>query len=530
MVKVGEIMINAFFVLGIEPTTDKSIIQKAYADLLKTYHPEDQPDEFLRIQKAYKNAMNYAKSRKNEEKFIRKEGVEHAKPIRIPQTEETEKSIEPEVWPEVEEKPRIRIRQNAEPKPEQKPEPEPEVESKPEQLLENENASDNNAKNIPDYIHDISQNVKYQSSSNYKKISSYIEYISERIWEKKSENGDKEIESLFNIYEFRQIAILPEFMHMLKEKVGYISNGNLLAVQALRNNYMQLAQERPADKKLTEYVEYWGRREASIKENITKEKRKKIYGILAVPCVLLFLVFLFFNRSTYVFRDAPTTKQVSDILYDRYGVKIQPENISKVYVSKMVAPPELGRAVSYEAVYKDGELEIPFHCVYTLNMESPEELQSNLERAVFQEYYFKYLSDAYIIEYEQDISDDRAFRMDMNCGKCHNASVYDSLDNEIHCELGINNSSAAEEFVQNYINFADAFFTDDFVRKTDRKYIFNIYGSTEPITDMDDYYPVLVFTLDADNYRQVLKDLPKNASAPKYDAEEVVDKLLEEYY
>ena len=106
MVKVGEIMINAFFVLGIEPTTDKSIIQKAYADLLKTYHPEDQPDEFLRIQKAYKNAMNYAKSRKNEEKFIRKEGVEHAKPIRIPQTEETEKSIEPEVWPEAEEKPR----------------------------------------------------------------------------------------------------------------------------------------------------------------------------------------------------------------------------------------------------------------------------------------------------------------------------------------------------------------------------------------------------------------------------------------
>ena len=52
-------MFEFFSILGIEPTTDKSIIQKAYADLLKTYHPENQPDEFLRIQKAYKNAMNY---------------------------------------------------------------------------------------------------------------------------------------------------------------------------------------------------------------------------------------------------------------------------------------------------------------------------------------------------------------------------------------------------------------------------------------------------------------------------------------
>ena len=41
---------NAWEILGIEPTKDKKEIKKAYARLLKQYHPEENPEEFKQIQ------------------------------------------------------------------------------------------------------------------------------------------------------------------------------------------------------------------------------------------------------------------------------------------------------------------------------------------------------------------------------------------------------------------------------------------------------------------------------------------------
>ena len=40
---------NAWEILGIEPTKDKKEIKKAYARLLKQYHPEENPEEFKHI-------------------------------------------------------------------------------------------------------------------------------------------------------------------------------------------------------------------------------------------------------------------------------------------------------------------------------------------------------------------------------------------------------------------------------------------------------------------------------------------------
>ena len=37
---------NAWEILGIEPTSDKKTIKRAYAKLLKQYHPEENPEEF----------------------------------------------------------------------------------------------------------------------------------------------------------------------------------------------------------------------------------------------------------------------------------------------------------------------------------------------------------------------------------------------------------------------------------------------------------------------------------------------------
>lgn len=49
---------NTWEVLEIEPTSDKKEIKKAYARLLKQYHPEENPEEFKQIQAAYQQCLH----------------------------------------------------------------------------------------------------------------------------------------------------------------------------------------------------------------------------------------------------------------------------------------------------------------------------------------------------------------------------------------------------------------------------------------------------------------------------------------
>lgn len=48
-------------ILQIEETKDRAAIKKAYAALVKEYHPEEQPEEFLRVREAYEKALDHAK-------------------------------------------------------------------------------------------------------------------------------------------------------------------------------------------------------------------------------------------------------------------------------------------------------------------------------------------------------------------------------------------------------------------------------------------------------------------------------------
>ena len=57
---------NFWSVLQIEPTTDKKTIKSAYSTLSKVYHPEDNPEKFMELQKAYKEARAYAKRHKKD--------------------------------------------------------------------------------------------------------------------------------------------------------------------------------------------------------------------------------------------------------------------------------------------------------------------------------------------------------------------------------------------------------------------------------------------------------------------------------
>lgn len=48
---------SIFKILEIEPTTDKKVIKKAYAKLVKKYHPEEYPDKWKEIHAAYEEAI-----------------------------------------------------------------------------------------------------------------------------------------------------------------------------------------------------------------------------------------------------------------------------------------------------------------------------------------------------------------------------------------------------------------------------------------------------------------------------------------
>lgn len=52
---------EAFKILEIEPTDDKKKIKIAYSKMLKKYHPEEFPEMFMRINEAYKVALEFEK-------------------------------------------------------------------------------------------------------------------------------------------------------------------------------------------------------------------------------------------------------------------------------------------------------------------------------------------------------------------------------------------------------------------------------------------------------------------------------------
>ncbi|VAW73315.1 hypothetical protein MNBD_GAMMA10-3076, partial [hydrothermal vent metagenome] len=47
-------------ILGIDITLDKKLIKKSYALLLRTYHPQKDPEGFQRLKQAYDEALNLA--------------------------------------------------------------------------------------------------------------------------------------------------------------------------------------------------------------------------------------------------------------------------------------------------------------------------------------------------------------------------------------------------------------------------------------------------------------------------------------
>lgn len=58
----GGINISCWKILGISRTTDERKIKEAYANKIKTNHPEDNQNDYLMINRAYKEALRYARN------------------------------------------------------------------------------------------------------------------------------------------------------------------------------------------------------------------------------------------------------------------------------------------------------------------------------------------------------------------------------------------------------------------------------------------------------------------------------------
>ena len=86
---------NCFTVLGIEPTTEKKTIKRAYAAKSREFHPEEHPEEFQRIHDAYEEALAWAERNAGREE----EPQMPEEPRRMEMgAAEQEKAAESETW------------------------------------------------------------------------------------------------------------------------------------------------------------------------------------------------------------------------------------------------------------------------------------------------------------------------------------------------------------------------------------------------------------------------------------------------
>ena len=66
---------NKWEILGIEPTHDIKVIRKRYSELVKLYHPEDQPEIYQQIVEAYQSALREARSNRTRQETVESESV-----------------------------------------------------------------------------------------------------------------------------------------------------------------------------------------------------------------------------------------------------------------------------------------------------------------------------------------------------------------------------------------------------------------------------------------------------------------------
>ena len=208
--------------LGIELTTDKKVIQQAYAEKLKIYHPEENPEEFQHLQEAYRSAIKYAKQQ-----------VMHGYASMVTYKPAEQNIVIENTDKKEADKPLFPFQLDAQEVEAQKPE----------------------AEQIPDYIAKMGEKDVHEYDAG--EIKKYVKIFKEQLRTKKGEENLDLLVSLFDSINFRNILAMDQFLEELESEMATTHDWNHRAIDILlaRINHIKREESDKDYKKVVKYLE-----------------------------------------------------------------------------------------------------------------------------------------------------------------------------------------------------------------------------------------------------------------------------------
>lgn len=257
-------------VLGIEPTSNKKIIQQAYAEKIKLYHPEEYPGEFQHLQEAYRVASRYAR-RYKENSY----------------SEEPRKKVVYQlVEDSVAEKP-IWIPKDAEEK-------EP----------------------IPDYIIELGET---DARTFYERdIVKYVNILVKKLTDYAGERDKKELASLFDDNRFCTVLSMKEFQIHMENEMAHHRKWNQEVLNFLLEKIQKMMNEN-TNHHLADLKYY-------LKSKVEKTNFVHLLVLMFVFVSLAWLMYL--PTDTYMLKHSPQKEDICQLVQEQYGLLVEPDDVS----------------------------------------------------------------------------------------------------------------------------------------------------------------------------------------------------------
>lgn len=286
---------NPYDILGIDRGADKKTIKRAYAELVKRYHPEEQPEEWKRIHDAYEQAMEQVSAKKQKVSvLVSHEAAEQEKNLtnQVNASEEKEVLHTPTGTPEQKEAPNVPVGM-----PEQKQAPNAPI-GTPAPKIRQE-VPETEAEDIFGDVDEIAGRQREQEESAAKeKLESAIREMRQLIWDNKFQK--KEWKKFFEREDLLPVISQKKFLRELGDcfelkqidldLYSYL-NEQLEAIAEYIKEYntdLTRSRDLAAVKYAKAKVRLAHKRYAKMRE----EQKEKFWGNWAVPIalVLMFII------------------------------------------------------------------------------------------------------------------------------------------------------------------------------------------------------------------------------------------------
>ncbi len=469
-------MYDFWSILGIEPTTNKKVIQQAYADKLKIYHPEDDPVGFQNLRDAYRSAIAYAKNQSVS-----------GRTVQIPERVFTGNTLQKRPIEEHADTTKIVAEEKTAKKKEYIEENEPDF-----------GGDNKESEAIPEYIAQM-RNADVSSLYN-EDIQKYVLRLRQYLICPNGRASFKPIEELFEDIQFRLIINLDEFFSAFEDEMSYFAYWNQTALSFLLTKVEQTMRENTSHN-LARFKRY-----LESKKDNTHEGQTSFW--LVVLGVFIFFVIGFFMVKLDSTDSSPNAEEVCQIVEERYGIELEEEDIKISHVTNYDTKTSKNnpKVVRYDIVYEDGEETYSFSGIYLPKGKVGPEF--DLEKEILANYIEEYLQCDYFPNWNVMFME--AFRI-----KTQIASEEDK-----------------EAFVEQFTIMMDDLFHDPMMANSDYRFVFDISveGALESLQismDKEDY--IEVCDMLSEELEYILQNvlLEKAFEEGKYSMEEYWEKKTE---